>query len=116
MAPSQQVVRSGSGEAFFKIRIDEDNTNSVYVSAIVLLESPTGFDYDLRVYRDSCGANVSTSSSAGPLDLVETCAPDRLIFEDGYDLWIEITFYSGRGCAPWTLTVVGNTLVEACEG
>lgn len=115
ISPSQQIVRSGYGEAFFRVRIDEESGSSIYVSATVVLESPPGFDYDLRVYRGSCGANVSTSSSASSIDFVETCAPDGWGREDGYELWIEVTFYSGRGCAPWTLTIAGNTLVEACE-
>jgi hypothetical protein len=110
----------GRTEAWFKVRVGEYNLSSVYLSATIYLQSPSGMDYDLYVYsRASCNAgNIKSSlNGAGQLDSVTVTRCDNSWSWDDFDVWIEVRFYGNYlidSCGTWSLWVQGNT-VASCE-
>jgi Putative metal-binding motif len=102
------------------IHITENNDGVVYLSATIMLESPPGVDFDLYVYCAACGAPLAASSTVhglgGHFDSVHVRTDDDFGVDDDFDVVIEVRHVDSTICAPWTLTVTGNTSVstETC--
>jgi hypothetical protein len=71
-------------------------------------------DYDLYVTCSSCGSGISASSNEGPgLDDVVQVHVDDIAGPSDAVFLIEVRWFSGAGCAPWTLQVHGDTDASA---
>ncbi len=109
-----QLSTSGAGEKWFRVRLTEDNDGDVYLSATVEFRPAPGSNYDLYLYCAACGGYSGYSSNSGP-GVVEILYPrwddDFWGEDDSYDITIEVRWLSG-GCAPYTLSVLGNTNLD----
>ena len=112
------LSRNGWGEAWFRVRITEDNTSSLYLSAAITLFVPSGVDYDLYVYCESCAGSPAGSSTngTGQTDEVVVRWEDRFVLDDAHDILIQVRYYSGGSANNWTLQILGNqgTNVTTC--
>ena len=109
------------GNKWFRVYITEDDSSLLSprdLTANFILEVPPGTDYDLYLYRDeSCSAVVARSSSSvlGQFESIKITEDDNQGFggigghDDGFWVNVEVRFYNGSGCEPWTLRVLGNT-------
>ncbi len=108
-----QLQVGGAGEAWYRVRLTEDNNDAVYLSATVQLLSAPGTDYDLFLRCAACGTSiVASSTTTAPYDLVYPRWEDDWGESDTLDLIIEVRWYSGA-CGDYTLTVFGNTDLSA---
>jgi hypothetical protein len=80
------------------------------VWAGVVLDVPPGIDYDLFVYRDTCGGAPWASSTAGTgqQESITVSVGDSAASSDNFILYIEVRYYSGVSCQPYTLRVYGR--------
>lgn len=111
------LATSGVGEKWIRVRLTEDNQvpfTQVYLSAMVVLNSPVGTDYDLYVYCLACGGTLAGSStSGGQPDVVNVRRNDTLGSDESYDILIEVRYFSGNSGGTWNLSIQGNTAVGA---
>ena len=102
------LSRSGIGEAFYRVRVTENNNSALYLSAHIDLLSGPNSNYNLLVYCVSCGAFIGQSSNGtGAHDVFDVRNDDDFGFADDFDIIIEVRWASG-GCDGWQLTVTGN--------
>jgi hypothetical protein len=72
------------------------------------LDVPSGVDYDLYVYK-RCGTLYSSSAGGtGSDESVTVSASDGFGRDDSFDYFIEVRYFSGETCSPWTLEVFGH--------
>lgn len=104
------VSTSGVGEAWARVRITENSSESKYVSAAVILEVPPGVDYDLTVFCLSCIGRSAGESAAGPGEDEQVLVrwEDRPGPDDSADIRIHVSYSSGSSADNWTLRVRGN--------
>ena len=103
------ATRSGTTSAWFKARVREDSLCGGNIEHRVRLLVPTGVDYDLYVYRDCGGAPViSSANGTGTDEGIIIGEADFFALDDDFDYWVEVRFYSGSTCTPWTLTFDGH--------
>ena len=114
----------GSGSQWLKIRVTENDHQpfGVEMHMKAELQSPTGTNFDLFVYRagsgtgEECAAVTVSSASAGGFDTASTnWGESGLLSNAGSDdrtITIEVRHVSGTcaPAAPWTLTVRGDML------
>jgi hypothetical protein len=102
-------------EEFDTFILTEDSTSSIYLSATISLTSAAGTDFDLFVYCVACGGTLAGSSTLGGLtghtDTVQVRTNDDLGPDDDKQIVIEVRHWASNVCAPWSLTVNGNTAV-----
>ena len=114
---SAPVQRSGFEEQWFRFRLTEDNAATVYLSATILLHSPLGVDFDLYAYCVSCGGTLAHSSAiaglGGHTDTVRVRVDDEAFVEDDVVILVEVRYASGNACGDWSLTMQGNSPVNA---
>lgn len=107
-AGTPTVTRTGTGEAFFKVRLREDASSTRDLTASVRLQSPPGIDYDLLVRCASCTSTPQTSNAgAGAAEEVRVLRRDNFS-DNSFDLFVEVRFRVGTSCSPWTLTIATN--------
>jgi hypothetical protein len=110
-------IQAGTSGGWFKVHVQECSsaaptpfsTCTDRLSLTVKLAVPPGIDYDLFVHTGAaCGVAqyVSQNGPGGPeqitLNWTDTAADDSL------DVWIEVRYFGGSSCSPWTLTVEGR--------
>ncbi len=104
---SSRVVatRTGRASAWFRGRSNECSSCPARLEVIFTLTVPAGIDYDLFVYSD-CGTTVLGRSQllAGQTDRV-TLSRSGDLGSDSFNWWVEVRYFSGGSCSPWTLTV-----------
>lgn len=107
---SPGITRTGTGEAFFMVRIQEKSSASRALNARIVLQVPAGLDYDLIVRCASCASTVTQTVRQG-MGAAETVSVTRVdtFTDNSFTILIEVRYYAGSGCAPWTLTINGNT-------
>jgi len=111
---SDVLFDSWYDEEWIRVRIIENSSSNVYLSATVNLVSAPGTDFDLYVYCYSCGGTLAGSSiSTGALDTVRVRREDRFAASDTFDILIEVRHASSSACGDWELTVFGNTTVNS---
>jgi len=103
----------GHGSASFRVEVTEDDFAPIASDPLaeIVLESPPGADFDLKVFCfGSCGGTPIASSDhpAGEADSVGVGQTDQLAEDNGFRLWIDVRFYSGSDCGEWKLKVRGN--------
>ncbi len=103
---SQRIVstQTGTRSQWFRVRITECSSCPASLNARVRLQVPAGVDYDLFTYS-SCGNLVGSSQRlAGVTDEI-TVTGGGSFGSDSSDVIIEVRWFSGASCMPWTLTV-----------
>lgn len=108
---SSDFVRTGCGNAWFKVTISECNLSFASPTPLKVhftLSVPAGFDYDLAA--KNAGGGLNTSQQGGNLtENILLTVPDDVVFatdtDQTYSLWVNVYRFSGVGCANWTLTV-----------
>jgi hypothetical protein len=102
-------------EEFDTFILTEDSSSSIYLSATIQLTSAANTDFDLYVYCVNCGGLLAGSSTVGGLtghtDTVQLRTNDDLGPDDDKMIVVEIRHWNSTACAPWTLTITGNTAV-----
>ena len=118
------IFTTGVGSQWYRVRVREDQTDGIYISAIIELDQLLlGMDYDLFVYSACSGALVGSSTRVGnSSEDVEICWHDRSgAFlctggcDDTLDVYILVRFRSGNQCNRYTLRVLGNLAVSGCD-
>ena len=104
------ISRTGVGEAFFMVRIQETSSSSRPLNARVQLQVPPGQDYDLIVRCTSCTSKTAkmSKSAAGVTESVDVTRADTFS-DNSFTILVEVRYYNGSSCSPWTLTISGNT-------
>lgn len=105
------ITRSGTGEAFFKVYVQE--SSSAYprpLNARIVLQVPANTDYDLIVRCASCASTVAQTlrQGMGAAETVHVTRTDTFA-DNSFWIIIEVRYYAGSSCAPWQLTINGNT-------
>ncbi|MBS1200381.1 MAG: Tryptophan synthase alpha chain [Proteobacteria bacterium] len=113
---TQSLVRTGTGEAHFLVTVREESSSTRALVASVVLAVPPDVDYDLIVRCSSCNSpNLrSTKSPAGTTERIIVRRSDTF-GDQTFTIAIEIRYSSGKSCAPWTLSVSGNTSVSTTD-
>jgi hypothetical protein len=109
--PNLLAAQTGRSAAWFKVHISDCRETAgctERLDARIGLAVPTGIDYDLYVYSD-CGTLVGSSAGAGATTEQVVVSRPGTALNDSFDLWIEVRYYAGSSCSPWTLTVQGTT-------
>lgn len=97
-------TQSGTTSRWFRVRITECSSCPASLNARIRLRVPAGVDYDLFAYS-ACGRLVASSQAlAGVTDEV-TVTGGGSFSDNSFDVYIEVRWFSGASCMPWTLTV-----------
>lgn len=102
------ATRTGTGSAWFRARVVEDSYCSATLEHRIDLDVPDGVDYDLFVYKSCGGTPVSSRGITGADESVTISASDSIGSDEDFNYYIEVRYYSGRACAPWTLRLFGR--------
>lgn len=104
------ITRTGVGEAFFMVRIQENSSSSRPLNARVRLQVPPAVDYDLVVRCASCASTVTKLSKLGVglAEQIDVTRADNFT-DNSFTIYVEVRYYTGSSCSPWTLTISGNT-------
>lgn len=108
---SDQLMQTGCGEAWFRFTLDECNSSNVDLMVNILLNVPTGMDYDLYLYQDDCSTLLgsSTTGGIGTNEHINYQIADNTFVYQATNLYVFVDLWSGNGsCSPWTLTITGN--------
>jgi hypothetical protein len=105
------VFQTASGHAsrWMYARATECSACSSPIEHLLELQVPAGIDYDLYVYS-ACGQlwTSATSAGTGHNEYATFSKPDRGLYDDSYNYWVEVRFRSGSSCEPWILTFRGR--------
>lgn len=106
---------SGTGDGWYRARLIENSSSSIYISADVELIVPPGIDYDLTVHCVGCGGAIAGEStlSTGSAEVVAVRWADRPGTDDSAYILIHVKYFSGQSPTPWSLRVRGHTGVAA---
>lgn len=100
-------VYGSRGEIVYRIYFTEECTNpftSDDFNVRFILSSPTGVNYDLYVYNESCQL-VGSSTSSGSTDQVTIIWNDNLTIDDSEYYRVEVRYAGGVSCSDWDLTI-----------
>jgi hypothetical protein len=103
-------TRSGCGSAWFRVLLGEGSSCPASLRMYVRLEVPSGADYDLFVYRETCAGPVQSSTEGtGLTENVIAIVNDS--FDGGDDSTYFFIEVRARNSAPgtWTLRMSGGT-------
>ncbi|HOX46409.1 MAG TPA: choice-of-anchor D domain-containing protein [Myxococcota bacterium] len=116
-----RISYSGRGETWLRLYVMEtyeDWSSCLYLSTIITLAPGLNTDYDLFAYCDGCSTVADSSSNGGTtLDQVELRWEEECVlgFPSGSDssryVYLQVRYYSGATCNPWSLEVYGNPAV-----
>jgi hypothetical protein len=101
------VSRSGTRGRFFQVEAREESNCAAYVGLRFELQVPAGVDYDLFVSgsclcdRAGCRSEAGTGQTE---QLVAWCNDDGGS-DDTFTANVEVRYFSGASCVPWTLNV-----------
>lgn len=97
------ATHSGRNSSWFRGKVVEESNCSSQIEHRIHLTVPSGIDYDLYVYK-SCGT-VAASSTRGPGQNEEVIisAPDSGGRDDSFDYYVEVRYYNGHSCEPFTI-------------
>lgn len=98
------ATQTGTSSRWFRARVNECSSCPASLNARLRLQVPAGVDYDLFVYSE-CGRLIGSSQAlAGVTDEV-TVTGGGSLGGDNFQVFIEVRWYSGASCMPWTLTL-----------
>lgn len=106
---SGAITVSGAGEAWFRVRLTEQNNGDVDLSAAVELTVPASIDYDLHVYCGACGGALagSSASGTGAAEGVVVGWEDSFAASDDGEVLVHVAYSAGSSGESWTLQVRG---------
>jgi hypothetical protein len=110
LCPSQgcdfQLQVQGTRGRFFNIRAVEGSDCPSYLSLKLELLVPAGIDYDLYATGgENCGSGCSSLAGTGQTDTLVVYRNDNYGSDDSFNVNVEVRFFSGASCTPWTLRV-----------
>jgi hypothetical protein len=86
----------------------EDSACSASIEHRIDLVVPDGVDYDLYVYKSCGGTPVVSRGITGADESVTISTADSFASDDDFNYYIEVRYYSGRSCVPWSLRLFGR--------
>ncbi len=102
------VTRTGTRGRFLTIDGLEQSACCAYTALQFELTVPAGIDYDLYLSGTGCTADPAWSSvkASGQTETITIfCDDDCVGFDDSFYVDVDIRFFSGSSCQPWTLNV-----------
>jgi hypothetical protein len=102
------VVEQGTQGRFFTVEAFEESSCCAYVGMRFELVVPPGVDYDLHLSGNGCQVDPAWSSLGGPgADEVISvwCDDDCGGASNTFQVNVEVRYFSGSSCEPWTLNV-----------
>lgn len=113
---SASVIRTGNGEAFFRVQAREENPFSCKDTSVRFeLFVPPGQNYDLIVRCESCsGPLVTSTNGPGGTERIFVFKEESCAFGVGdgsdqtFSAIVEVRLIDGDSCAPWTLRTFFN--------
>jgi hypothetical protein len=115
------IVRTGRGEATFKIRMQRTlGTCARFFGEGISLLNPAGGQYGMRITSPmmACGTGFDvTYGTPGGLEQTDVCACSYCSNQTptaAFDSYIEIYWISGAPCGNWTLTLAPKTDSSWC--
>jgi len=102
------TTQTGKRGRYFHIDAEEASSCCSYVSMRVELMVPPGSDYDLYISGNGCFADPGFQSlnGTGANEVITIwCDDDCGGADNGFGVDIEVRYYSGASCDPWTLNV-----------
>ena len=102
---------NGRGEAWYKVELQECDTNPFMVHDLHLrveLLVPSSVDYDLYLY-EPCGHLIGQSSGGmGQMETVTATVDDSVAWDNTTEFYIEVRYAGGSSCQNWTLRTYGD--------
>jgi hypothetical protein len=108
------ITRTGNGDTWFFLRVNEDSDSKRAVRAHVRLEMPADVDFDLHALCGSCGTGITAASentlgvTVDELTIGNDDKGNGDASGDTFDVLLHLVHYGGDGCGNWTLTITGN--------
>jgi hypothetical protein len=103
---SLAVSRTGTTGRYFYVIAHENSDCPADLGVEVQLIVPPGIDYDLYVTGgDTCASGCYSVNGTGQNETIFVNKADNYGSDDTFTLYIEVRFYSGSSCSPWTLNV-----------
>ncbi len=102
------VTRTGTRGRYFNIQAQEASSCCSYVSMRFELLVPPGVDYDLYLSGSGCAADPAWQSINGTgqtESIVVYCNDDCGGADNGFNVNVEVRYYGGASCQPYTLNV-----------
>ena len=99
---------SGTQGRYFQLDALEESSCCSYLSVRIELIVPPGIDYDLYTTGSACFADPGFSSaelSGVDESIVLWCEDDCNFGDDSFDIGVEVRYYGGASCTPYTLNV-----------
>ncbi|MBK6531394.1 MAG: hypothetical protein IPF99_17835 [Deltaproteobacteria bacterium] len=98
------ATRTGNRSRWYRGRLNECST--ICPSSLngrLTLRVPTGVDYDLFVYS-ACGRLIGSSQQLAGITDQYTLEGGGDLGSDSFDFYVEVRWFSGASCLPYTLT------------
>ncbi len=102
------VSRQGTQGRFFSIDADEASSCCSFVAMRFELLVPAGVDYDLYLSGSGCAVDPAWQSLQGTgqtENIVVYCNDDCGGADNGFTVNVEVRYWSGASCQPYTLNV-----------
>jgi hypothetical protein len=98
---------SGRSSQWFRFRSEECSNGIDKLHHRVRLNVPSGTNYDLFMWKDSCGggSDESSTSSGSGNEEVQFQEGDSWGSDDSFNFYIEVRHISGESCQDWSLVV-----------
>jgi hypothetical protein len=97
------ATRTGNRSRWFRGRLNECSSCPASLNATLTLTVPAGVDYDLYVYS-ACGRLLGSSQALAGMTDQYTLTGGGSPGSDSADFYVEVRWFSGASCTPWTLT------------
>lgn len=97
------ATRTGNRSHWYRGRLNECSSCPASLSARLALRVPAGVDYDLFVYS-ACGRLIGSSQALAGVTDQFTLSGGGDFGSDSFDFYVEVRWFSGASCLPFTLT------------
>ena len=97
------ATRTGTRTTWFRGRLNECSSCPASLNGRLTLRGPPGVDYDLFVYS-ACGRLIGSSQRLAGVDDTYTLTGGGSFGSDSSDFFVEVRWFSGASCMPFTLT------------
>jgi len=97
------ATRTGNRSRWYRGRLNECSVCPSSLNGRLTLRVPAGVDYDLFVYS-ACGRLIGSSQQLAGITDQYTLEGGGDLGSDSFDFWVEVRWFSGASCLPYTLT------------
>lgn len=97
------ATRMGNRSRWYRGRLNECSVCPASLNGRLTLRVPTGVDYDLFVYS-ACGRLLGSSQQLAGITDQYTLSGGGDLGSDSFDFYVEVRWFSGASCSPYTLT------------